>query len=67
MIKIKEYNTSSTCPHCGAKYHPKNRQWICPECNYKQHRDLVGAINILNFNTNYHVEKYNTFKYLQII
>lgn len=66
LIKISEAYSSQTCPMCGNRYHPKGRNYICSNCGYIQHRDLVGAINILNFNTNYNISKYNTFKYLQI-
>ena len=37
------------------------------QCGYTQHRDLVGAMNILNFNEkDTHIERYNNLKYLRI-
>jgi putative transposase len=65
MIQVKEYYTSSKCPNCGRINKPKGRDYNC-ECSYKQHRDLVGAINILNDNTNTNLKYYTTKKYLRI-
>ena len=48
-IKIKyisEENTSQTCPVCGHKYKPSDRNFRCPVCSFEYHRDGVGAINI---------------------
>ena len=48
-IKIKyisEENTSQTCPVCGHKYKPSDRNFRCPVCCFEYHRDGVGAINI---------------------
>ena len=67
MVKISEAYTSQTCPHCGHKHKPTNRNYVCRECGYVQHRDLVGAINILNFyEENIHIEEYTNMKYLRI-
>jgi putative transposase len=41
-----ERGSSSTCPECGHRHKPKNRNWKCPKCGFRGHRDLVGAINI---------------------
>ena len=46
---IDERGTSSTCPNsaCGARVpKPSGRQFCCPTCGYRGHRDLVGAHNI---------------------
>ena len=66
FIKVSEAYSSQTCPHCGHRHKPSGRNYEC-ECGYKQHRDLVGAINILNFNEkDIHIEKYKNFRYLRI-
>lgn len=65
MIQVKEYYTSSKCPNCSKINKPKDRNYIC-ECGYQQHRDLVGAINILNDNTNTNIRYYKIKKYLRI-
>ncbi|MBM3236243.1 IS200/IS605 family element transposase accessory protein TnpB [Candidatus Poribacteria bacterium] len=41
-----ENGTSKTCPKCGHKHKPKGRNYNCPTCNLKMHRDVVGACNI---------------------
>jgi putative transposase len=41
-----ERGSSSTCPECGHRHKPKNRNWKCPKCKFTGHRDMVGAINI---------------------
>lgn len=48
IVEISEAYTSQTCPNCQNKYKPLGRNYICPSCGYTQHRDLVGAINILS-------------------
>lgn len=66
FIKVSEAYTSQTCPHCGHRYKPTGRNYEC-QCGYKQHRDLVGAMNILNFyEKDVHIEKYDNLKYLRI-
>ncbi|WP_459838414.1 zinc ribbon domain-containing protein [Halanaerobaculum tunisiense] len=30
----------------GKKHKPQNRNYNCPKCNFKYHRDGVGSINI---------------------
>lgn len=37
--------TSQRCPVCGNVHHANDRHYTC-ECGYRQHRDVVGAINI---------------------
>ena len=41
-----EHGTSKTCPKCGNQYKPNGRNYNCPACNLKIHRDVVGACNI---------------------
>ena len=42
---IDESYTSQTCPSCGDKHKPSNRDYKC-KCGFTYHRDGVGAINI---------------------
>lgn len=65
LVKVSEAYSSQTCPNCSERHHPTNRNYIC-ECGYTQHRDIVGAINILNFNAGTKITKYINKKYLQI-
>jgi len=65
LAKVKEYYTSKKCPVCGILNAPKGRNYIC-NCGYSMHRDVNGAINILNDNSQYNINKYNNLKYLQI-
>ena len=46
LTTIDESYTSQTCPVCGSKNKTNNRNYICSECDFKYHRDGVGAINI---------------------
>jgi putative transposase len=39
--------TSQICPVCGKKNKTKGRNYTC-KCGYHSHRDLVGAINIID-------------------
>jgi putative transposase len=63
--KISEAYTSQTCPNCKQLNKPTKRNYSC-NCGYNQHRDVVGAINILNFNTDSNLIKYTRKEYLQI-
>jgi len=50
--KIQRYTeeyTSQTCPICGEmhKSHKKDRIFLCSLCGFVEHRDIVGATNIL--------------------
>lgn len=65
FIKVKEYYTSQKCPACEKKNKPKGRNYEC-KCGYKMHRDVNGAINILNDNSKYKIKECNTLKYLRI-
>ena len=48
FIQINEQGTSSTCPVCGEKVKPNDRKFKCRTCGYKQDRDVVGCIQIMN-------------------
>lgn len=52
IIEISESYTSQTCPSCGHKYKPVNRNYKCKECDFEFHRDLVGAMNIMSKHIN---------------
>ena len=41
-----ESYTSQSCPNCGHRHKPRNRNYHCKPCGYKYHRDGVGAINL---------------------
>lgn len=47
VVLVNPYNTSRKCPSCASINTAYNRQYHCP-CGYKNHRDIVGALNILN-------------------
>ena len=50
LIEIErdeERGTSSTCPKCNHCYHPSGRTFLCPNCGWSGHRDLVGSGNQL--------------------
>jgi putative transposase len=66
LVKINEAYTTQTCPRCNNRKKQSNRNYKCKECGYEQHRDIVGAINILNGNSDYRVENYINKVYLQI-
>ncbi|MYC77609.1 IS200/IS605 family element transposase accessory protein TnpB [Candidatus Poribacteria bacterium] len=46
VVQIDESYTSQTCPSCGNRKKPNNREYAC-KCGFKYNRDGVGAINIL--------------------
>ena len=46
FLKGSERGTSSTCPVCGFKRRQKGRRWVCTNCGFRGHRDLVGATNM---------------------
>jgi putative transposase len=64
--EISEAYTSQTCPECHKRNKPVNRNYVCKSCGYEQHRDIVGAMNILNFNTDSNLKRYIKKEYLQI-
>ena len=43
---ISERYTSQTCPRCNNRKKPTGRDYTCPKCDYKGHRDAIGASNI---------------------
>jgi putative transposase len=47
VIEVNPKYTSQECPECGEKNKARDRKYVC-ECGFKAHRDLVGAINIMN-------------------
>lgn len=50
LFAVPPHNTSRTCPCCGyvAKENRQTQaQFLCVECGYENHADLVGAINVL--------------------
>ena len=50
-IEVKYINpgfTSQRCPVCGTLNHAKDRKYVCSHCGHHEHRDIVGAINIMN-------------------
>ena len=45
---VSEAYTSQTCPRCGNRKKPQNRNYHCNHCGFEYHRDGVGAINLWN-------------------
>ena len=45
---VSEAYTSQTCPRCGNRKKPVNRNYHCNHCGFEYHRDGVGAINLWN-------------------
>ncbi|GHS40363.1 hypothetical protein VN1161_07990 [Helicobacter pylori] len=51
LVKVPQQYTSKTCYHYGSinpKLKLNHRQYWCPDCGYKKHRDINAANNILN-------------------
>jgi putative transposase len=46
VVLLEEAYTSQTCPACGALHKPNGREYHCPNCGFRYHRDGVGAFNI---------------------
>lgn len=65
LVCVSEAWSSQTCPVCGCLNKTNTRNYSC-ECGYEQHRDIVGAINILNFNAGTNLSRYTTKTYLRI-
>ena len=65
LVKVGEFYTSKKCPVCGSLNTPKGREYSC-DCGYHQHRDIVGAMNILNDNAGTDISEYTNKKYLRI-
>jgi putative transposase len=67
MVKVNEAYSSQTCPTCGFKTKPTGRNYKCKNCGSEYHRDIVGAWNILKFNTGLDLElPEGNIKYLRI-
>jgi putative transposase len=47
FVLQEESYTSKTCPQCGNQKKMKGREFICKNCSFIGHRDVVGAYNIL--------------------
>ena len=50
LVAVPPHNTSRTCPCCGhvsAANRPTQARFRCMECDFEEHADVVGAINIL--------------------
>jgi len=46
-VRVDERGTSSTCPTCKRRVpKPNGRQFSCPHCGQRGHRDLIAARNI---------------------
>lgn len=65
LIKVDEAYSSQTCPVCGERTKTSSRNYLC-SCGYAQHRDIVGAMNILNENTGAELSRYTDKMYLRI-
>ena len=48
---MNEAYSSQTCPRCGHRHKPKGRNFVCPACGFRCHRDIVGSVNILSRHT----------------
>ena len=48
VVAASEAYTSQTCPQCGHRKKTNSRNYHCKQCEFKYHRDGVGAINIFN-------------------
>ncbi|CAM3190687.1 transposase, IS605 OrfB family [Janthinobacterium lividum] len=50
LLAVPPHHTSQTCPACG-HVSKDNRQtqasFLCVDCGYEKHADVVGAINVL--------------------
>jgi putative transposase len=60
-----ERGTSSRCPSCGHRHKPRSRQWMCKQCGFRGHRDLVGSINMHVLAFGEQVEFPRSFTYLR--
>ena len=50
LVMVPPHYTSQTCPMCGhvsSENRKSQAQFVCVECGYREHADLVGAINVL--------------------
>ncbi len=52
IVRVDERGTSSTCPQCHQRVpKPNGRQFACPLCGQRGHRDLIAARNIAGLHT----------------
>lgn len=65
LVRVDEAYSSQTCPVCGKRNKPANRNYHC-NCGYEQHRDIVGAMNILNANAGTELSWYTDKMYLRL-
>ena len=65
LVKVDEAYSSQTCPQCGCRNKPISRNYRCG-CGYEQHRDIVGAMNILNANAGTELSRYTDKMYLRL-
>ncbi len=50
LLAVPPHHTSQTCPRCGhaSKGNRRTRAtFLCVDCGYENHADVVGAINVL--------------------
>ena len=50
LVAVPPHNTSRTCPCCGHVAQENRRtqaEFVCVQCGYQNHADVVGAMNIL--------------------
>ncbi len=50
LIAVPAHHTSRTCPCCGHASKDNRRtqaHFLCVDCGYTHHADVVGAINVL--------------------
>jgi putative transposase len=50
LLAVPPHNTSRTCPCCGhvsKDNRLKQAKFLCVDCGYENHADVVGAINVL--------------------
>jgi putative transposase len=45
---VDESYSSQTCPNCGQRHKPRGRNFKCPSCGFRSHRDVVGQVNLLS-------------------
>lgn len=65
LVKVSEAYSSQTCPACGERHKTRTRNYSCG-CGYKQHRDIVGAINLLNTNSHTSLTRFSSKMYLRL-
>jgi putative transposase len=47
VVRVNERGTSSSCPECCRPVpRPRGRNFSCPHCGHRGHRDLVASRNI---------------------